>query len=87
MSWLDEMKRDAVALVDPDLVLTDDLEVTVDMNYDDGYDPTYGDHMPTYSFEIQVWTKVVPRRCLVSVSYSGLEAQEFWLDLMKAAAK
>lgn len=86
MSWLKEMHRDAVALCDPDLVLTEHMDVCVLMDYDDGYDPTYGGYDETFEIKISVFDNAT-NRYLVDVSYAMREAQEFWVDLMKRAGE
>lgn len=82
------MERDAVAVAFPDWEWQDTDVVDLEVEYDDGYDPTYGDGDPSLS----IWLEV--RRAGGSLGadfennrYEFSEATEFWAALNRKGSE
>ena len=88
MTWLEAMKRDAVAVADPDFTLEPGDEVEVHVHGSDGYGSpndqgdTYDD--PFFSFEVIVTRG---KKLVMYKEFTSPEsAARFFQDLMKRGA-
>lgn len=73
------MERDAVAVAFPDWEWRADDVVDIEVEHDDGYDPTYGAGDPSLS----IWVEVRRTSCdeFENYRYEFAEAAEFWAAL------
>lgn len=88
MSWRRAMERDAVAIAFPDWEWRDDDVVDLEVEYDDGYDPTYGDGVPG----LTIWLEVRRAGGALGVEfendrYEFSGAAEFWAALNRKGSE
>lgn len=90
MPWKREMEQDAVAIAFPDWSWCEDDIVDIEMEFDDGHDPTYGPGDPSYRLNVDV------RRVAASpigsvdrdwMTYCGEDVAVFWASLMRRGSE
>lgn len=87
MNWQDAMKREAVKIACPDWVHHPDDEIAVDMDFDDGYDPTMGGYDPRATIEVRVRRHDGEKYISDYETYSNSEIDNFWIALMRGDGK